>query len=122
MRSGNPTTRTYTIKVTLRNAPPQIRFGMSMGGRWKGSLNPVVALPLSALFEKSGSPAVWIFDPQLGSAKLVPVTVARYEADTAIISSGLAKGDNVITSGINTLREGQKVRLADATPIRSADQ
>jgi len=119
---ADPTTRTYTIKVTLRNAPPQIRFGMSMGGRWKGSLNPVVALPLSALFEKSGSPAVWIFDPQLGSAKLVPVTVARYEADTAIISSGLAKGDNVITSGINTLREGQKVRLADATPIRSADQ
>ena len=43
---------------------------------------------------------------------LKSVTVARYEADTVIIASGLAKGDIVVTAGINTLREGQKVRLA----------
>jgi multidrug efflux pump subunit AcrA (membrane-fusion protein) len=45
-----------------------------------------------------------------------PVTVARYEADTVVISSGPTKGDTVITAGINTLREGQKVSLADAAP------
>jgi hypothetical protein len=82
----------------------------------------VVALPLSALFEKSGSPAVWVFDQQLGSARLKPIIVARYEADTVVISSGLAKGDTVITSGINTLREGQRVRLADAALVGSTDQ
>ena len=87
---------------------------MSIGGRWKGSPALVVALPLSVLFEKNGSPAVWVFDQQSGSATLKPVTVARYEADTVIIASGLAKGDIVVTAGINTLREGQKVRLADA--------
>jgi RND family efflux transporter MFP subunit len=119
---ADPTTRTYTIKVTLKDTPPQIRFGMSIGGRWKGSSTPVVALPLSALFEKSGSPAVWVFDQQSGIAKLKPITVARYEADTVVISSGLAKGDTVITNGINTLREGQKVRLADAAPIGSTNQ
>jgi RND family efflux transporter MFP subunit len=119
---ADPTTRTYTVKITLKDTPPQIRFGMSIGGRWNGSSIPVVALPLSALFEKSGSPAVWVFDQQLGSARLKAVTVARYEAETVVISSGLAKGDTVITSGINTLREGQKVRLADAAQIGSTDQ
>jgi multidrug efflux pump subunit AcrA (membrane-fusion protein) len=95
---------------------------MSIGGRWKGSTAPVVALPLSVVFEKNGSPAVWIFDPQSGSATLQPVTVARYEAETVVIAGGLAKGDLVITAGINMLREGQKVRLADAAPLGRIDK
>jgi RND family efflux transporter MFP subunit len=112
---ADSTTRTYTVKVTLKNPPPSIRFGMSIGGRWKGSAVPVIALPLSVLFEKNGAPAVWVFDQQSGSAALKPVAIARYDADTVVIASGLAKGDTVISAGINTLREGQKVRLADAT-------
>jgi RND family efflux transporter MFP subunit len=111
---ADPTTRTYTVKVTLKDPPAAIRFGMSIGGRWKGNSAPVVALPLSVLFERNGSPAVWVFDQQSGSAALKPVAVARYDADTVVIASGLTSGDTVIAAGINTLREGQKVRLADA--------
>jgi RND family efflux transporter MFP subunit len=111
---ADSTTRTYTVKVTLKDPPPSLRFGMSIGGRWKGSPAEVVKLPLSAVFEKNGAPAVWVFDRQSGSATLKPVSVAQYEADTALIAGGLARGDMVITAGINTLREGQKVRLADA--------
>jgi RND family efflux transporter MFP subunit len=119
---ADSTTRTYTVKVTLEDPPPSLRFGMSIGGRWKLSPAPVVALPLSVLFEKNGAPAVWVFDPQSGRATLKPVKVARYEADTVVIASGLAKADTVIAAGINTLREGQKVRLADAAPGRSTER
>jgi RND family efflux transporter MFP subunit len=119
---ADATTRTYTVKVTLKDPPPSLRFGMSIGGRWKGNTAPVVALPLSVVFEKNGSPAVWVFDPQSGSATLQPVAVARYEAETVVIAGGLAKGDLVITAGINTLREGQKVRLADAAVLGSIDK
>lgn len=109
---ADPTTRTYSVKVTLKDPPPQVRFGMSIGGRWKGSAVPVVALPLSALFEKNGAPAVWVFDQGSGSVALRPVTVARYEADTVIIAEGIATGDIVVTAGVNMLRENQKARLA----------
>jgi RND family efflux transporter MFP subunit len=119
---ADATTRTYAVKVTLKDPPSPIRFGMSIGGRWKGSATLLVALPLSTLFEKNGSPAVWVVDPQSGNATLRSVTVARYEADTVVIASGLAKGDTVITAGINTLREGQKVRLADAAAGGSTNQ
>ena len=34
----------------------------------------------------------------------------------------LAKGDIVVTAGINTLREGEKVRLADAAPTGSTEK
>jgi RND family efflux transporter MFP subunit len=115
---ADPTTRTYTVKVTLKDPPPRIRFGMSVGSRWKSRPALEVALPLSALFEKSGSPAVWVVDRQSDSIALKPVVVARYEADTVFIAGGLAKGALVVTAGINTLREGQKIRLADAAAGR----
>ena len=111
-------TRTYTVKVTLKNPPPQLRFGMSIGGRLKGNAALAVALPLSAIFEKNGSPAVWVLDQQSSSLTLRSITVARYEANTAIVASGLAKGDVVVTAGVNSLTVGQKVRLADAKLAR----
>jgi membrane fusion protein, multidrug efflux system len=63
---------------------------------------------------------VWLVDPSSGGVALRPVTVARYETDSVIIASGLADGDVVVTAGINTLRDGQRVRLAGASPSGSA--
>ncbi|MGE0517084.1 MAG: hypothetical protein AB7O71_24410 [Hyphomicrobiaceae bacterium] len=60
-----------------------------------------------------------MFDRPSSTATLKPVTVARYGAETVIIASGLTKGEIVISAGVNTLREGQKVRLADAAPRES---
>ncbi len=75
---ADPATRTYTVKVTLKNPPPQLRFGMSIGGRLKRRGALAVTLPLSALFEANGSPAVWVLDQRSSSLTLRPVTVARY--------------------------------------------
>ena len=119
---ADPATRTYTVKVTLKNPPPQLRFGMSIGGRLKGHTAPVVALPFSALFEKNGSPAVWVLDQQSSSLTLRPIAVARYEANIVVIASGLSKGDIVVTAGVNALRIGQRVRLAEAPSAGSNSQ
>ena len=119
---ADPVTRTYTVKVTLKNPPPQIPFGVSIGGRLKSRATLAVVLPLSALFEKNESPAVWVFDQQSASVTLRPITVARYEAKTAVIAGGLAKGDIVVTAGVNTLRVGQKVRLAETASLARNSQ
>jgi RND family efflux transporter MFP subunit len=107
-------TRTYTVKVTLKSPPPQLRLGMSLAGRVKNTWNRAVKLPLAALFDQAGMPAVWVVDPASGAVSLRPVTVARYETNAVIIATGLADGDVVITAGVNTLREGQRVQLAGA--------
>jgi RND family efflux transporter MFP subunit len=119
---ADPATRTYTVKVTLNNPPSQLRFGMSIGGRLKGKSALAVTLPLSALFEKDGSPAVWVFDPQSNRVTLRPIKIARYEANAVVVASGLIKGDVVVTAGVNTLTVGQKVRLTDATLAGSERQ
>jgi RND family efflux transporter MFP subunit len=110
---ADPTTRTYQVKVTLNNPPEQMRFGGSVVGRLKASTSPVVVLPGSALFDKGGTPAVWVFDPADESVRLKTVAVSRYETDRIIVSDGLTKGDIVVTAGVNRLRESQKVRVAE---------
>jgi RND family efflux transporter MFP subunit len=119
---ADPVTRTYTIKVTLKNPQAQLRFGMSIGGRLKGDAALAVALPFSALFEKNGSPAVWVLDQQSSSLTLRLITVARYDANTVIVAGGLSRGDIVVTAGVNILTVGQKVRLAEANLAREYQQ
>jgi len=110
---ADPVTRTYMVKVTLKNPPPQIRFGMSVSGRVKTSTAPVVVLPLGALYDQDRKPAVWLFDRASSTVKPKQVVVSRYETDKVVVADGLAKGDVVVTAGVNMLRDGQKVRLAE---------
>jgi RND family efflux transporter MFP subunit len=110
---ADPTTRTFQVKVTLDNPPPAMRFGASVMGRLKATTAPVVVLPGSAIHDKSGKPAVWLYDMAKSTVHLKPVSVARFEMDRVIVSEGLAKGDVVVTAGVNRLREEQKVRLLE---------
>jgi RND family efflux transporter MFP subunit len=110
---ADPVTRTFQVKVTLKDPPPEMRFGGSVMGRLKGSTAPVVVLPGSALFDKGNKPAVWVFDASDQTVSLKTVVIARYETDRIVVSDGLATGDIVVTAGVNLLREKQKVRLAE---------
>ncbi len=110
---ADPTTRTFQVKVTLKNPPEQMRFGGSIVGRIKSSTAPVVVLPGSALFDEAGRPAVWVVDPVSSALRLKRVAIARYETDRVVVADGLAKGDIVVTAGVNRLRENQKVRVAE---------
>ncbi|MGX9181273.1 efflux RND transporter periplasmic adaptor subunit [Mesorhizobium sp. BHbdii] len=103
-------TRTFQVKVSLRNAPNEMRFGSSVAGRVNESGAPVVVLPGSALFDKGGKPAVWIVGAS-SAVELKPVVIARYETERVVVSGGLAEGDVVVTAGINRLREHEKVRI-----------
>lgn len=112
---ADPTTRTFQVKVTLENPPEAMRFGATIAGRLKTVTAPVVVLPGSALFDKAGTPAVWIVNPADNKVKLKPITVARFDAEKVVVSDGLAKGDIVVTAGVNRLREDQAVKLIEGT-------
>jgi RND family efflux transporter MFP subunit len=109
---ADPNTRTFQVKVTLKDPPDQMRFGASIVGRRKGTSAPSVVLPAGALFDKTGEPAVWVVEKS-GELELKTVAVARYETDRVVISDGIAKGDVVVIAGVNRLRERQKVRIAE---------
>ena len=110
---ADPTTRTYEVRVALPNAPEQMRLGASITGSVSIDQGALVALPATALFQSEGKPAVWIVDPAALTVQLKPVAVARYTSDQIILSSGVAKGDIVVTAGVQKLIPGQKVRLLE---------
>ena len=109
--SADPATRTFRVKTTLLNPPPDLRLGLNTIVTLKTSQSASgIVIPASALFEKDRKPAVWIVKPDQ-TVELRPVAVARYETDAVVVSSGLQKGDRIVTAGTHKLLVGQKVRL-----------
>jgi RND family efflux transporter MFP subunit len=111
---ADPTTRTFTVRVSLPDAPPQMRLGANVVGSVTMNEGMAVTIPGSALFQKDGQPAVWLVTKD-GTVQLKPITVERYQGDTVVVGSGLAQGDVVVTGGVQKLLPGQKVRLMQAS-------
>src|SRR5215469_8580331 len=111
---ADPETRTYTVRVSLPEAPPQMRLGANVVGAVTLEEGQTVAIPGSALFQKDGKPAVWLVEKD-STVQLKPITVQRYQGDSVVVGDGLAQGDVVVTAGVQKLLPGQKVALMDAS-------
>lgn len=77
-------------------------------------------VPATALFAHEGESSVWLLRPD-GTVGRRAVAVERLTGDgTAVVASGLAAGDRIVTSGVHRLHEGQQVKprpAASATNI-----
>ena len=108
---ADPATGTYVVKVGLDNPPDTMRLGSTVIGSVALSPERGVRIPGTALIQVDGKPAVWVVDPTTKTVTARPVTVVRYDAASAIISSGLQNGDIVVSVGTHALRPGQPVKL-----------
>src|SRR5215469_13673111 len=111
---ADPTTRTFTVRVSLPEAPARMRLGANVVGSVTVNQGRNITIPGSALFQKDGQPAVWLVTKD-GTVQLKPITVERYQGDAVVVGSGLAQGDVVVTGGVQKLLPGQKVRLMQAS-------
>ena len=114
---ADPTTRTYTVRVSLPSAPPQMRLGANVVGSVTLDQAQRITIPGSALFQKDGKAAVWLVEKD-HTVELKPITVQRYQGDSVVVGSGLAEGDVVVTAGVQKLLPGQKVALMDTNAPR----
>lgn len=105
-------TRTFAVRVSVPQAPPAARVGMSAtvalaAGRDEG----LVLLPLAALVRDGQGAFVWVVDPKTSRVARRDVRVGEFREDGATILSGLAAGDVVVSAGVHKLRAGEPVRL-----------
>src|SRR5215467_932412 len=114
---ADPATRTYAVRVSLPEAPLQMRLGANVVGSVTLEQGQTVAIPGSALCQKDGKPAVWLVEKD-NTVQLKPISVQRYQGDSVIVGDGLAQGDVVVTAGVQKLLPGQKVALMDASAAR----
>lgn len=109
---ADPVTRTHTIRVALENPPEVMRLGVSVMGSVKVPSVAVVELPRSALLEESGKTLVWLVDARDRTVHRKEIVAALSGKEGyVIVSEGLSKGDVVVTAGIHSLKDGERILL-----------
>ena len=75
-------------------------------------VSQLVAIPLSAVFDKNGSSVVWVYNPTSATVSLREVDVKQLlKSGDAIIQAGLQAGEIVVSAGVHSLEEGMKVEV-----------
>jgi RND family efflux transporter MFP subunit len=114
--NADPATRTFAAKITILEPDAAVKLGMTanvvLGDRAGGE---VITLPLTALTQVDGKPAVWVVDPQTSQVNLRPVAVGAYREDGVTVRDGLHTGEVVVTAGVHKLLPGEKVRVMSET-------
>jgi multidrug efflux system membrane fusion protein len=121
--SADPTTRTFLVKADMGDAVPgtAIRLGQTATVLLELPRTAGIAkLPLSALKEEQGRTIVWLVDRASMTVRAQVVQVAGADGNEAVISSGLAPGQIVVTAGVHVLNPGQKVRFYVEPGARAA--
>jgi len=107
----DPATRTFAVRVSILTPDPAMQWGMTANVVLRGEgIANVAVLPLTALYQRDGKPAVWIYDPATQKVSLRPIEIGPYREDGVVILSGLNVGDLVVTAGVHKLTAGQTVR------------
>ena len=116
---ADPVTRTYAARVSLKEADPRLPLGMSANVRFPSAApgtNKLI-VPLTAIFQQGQRPAVWKVGAD-NTVALQAVSVAEYTDRGAVVTAGLAGGEQIVTGGVNLLSAGEKVRVV--TPAAPA--
>ncbi len=102
--------RTLHVRGRITNPTDTLRAGMAfrIEMRFPGDTYPSVN-PLAIQWGTNGS-YVWAIRD--GKAKQTPVTIIRRSTDSVLVNGPLVAGDNVVTEGIQTVREGADILIA----------
>ena len=103
--------RTLRVEATLPNEQGRLIAGMtfSVEVRIPGEKLPVIP-GLAIQWDRSGA-FVWALTAD-NTARRVGVTIRRRENDTVAVEADLKEGDRVVIEGMQTIREGAAVSLA----------
>jgi multidrug efflux system membrane fusion protein len=110
-------TSTYPIKVTLIDPSSEIKSGMSANvtfnfGTTNSEINRLI-VPAKAVGEDSNGQFVFLIEgkDQVGTVKKQPVKIGALTTEGFEILEGLKFGDQIATAGLQTLLDGQEVKL-----------
>jgi multidrug efflux system membrane fusion protein len=110
--NADPTTRTFAVRITVLDPDANVKLGMTanvaLGDRTR---EDAITLPLTALTQIDGKPAVWIVDPQTSKVNLRIVAIGAYREEGVIVREGLKPGEVVVTAGVHKLLAGETVRV-----------
>jgi multidrug efflux system membrane fusion protein len=117
----DPSTGTVELKARFDNADQKIWPGQFVNVKLiLQTLKQVTTVPLSAI--NHGPQGAYVYVDNGGKAQVRPVKVATTQGALAVIDSGVAVGEKVVTDGQMTLKNGSMIRVlpANKAPPASA--
>lgn len=110
---ADPTTRTRRLLVTLSEAPEVFRLGTTVTLTLTTAAAPSIELPGTAVLQQDGREYVWVIDPAARTVSRREIKIAERRGAFVRVAEGLAAGTRVATAGVNSLKPGQSVKIAD---------
>ena len=115
--SADPVTRTYRVTFGFAN-PEDANISPGMTGSVvvdrasiDGSGTTGISIPLGAIVaDDDGNPHVWIVDAMTMRVSKRAVEIGELSEGNARIPSGLASGDEIVVSGVNSITDNMLIR------------
>lgn len=113
------TTRTYPVTMQL-DQPKDVKIVPGMAAVVRGKLDELLAsaarklaVPAEAIFtpETEKQNYVWVVDADAGTVSRRKVVTGELTTGGVSITDGLKPGEWIVTAGVHSLQEGQKVRI-----------
>lgn len=121
-------TRTYRARFSIQEPPSDIHLGMTASVSWSEDLNSNsdaslavstdfrTSIPSSAIIQHEGRSAVWLAEPEKSNPNVYRIRpriiqVESYGDHMIEVSDGLAKGQLIVSAGVQKLDEAIRVRV-----------
>lgn len=115
--AADTNTSTYPVRVTIENPSDAIKSGMAANITFDFSENKtnetILVVPANAVGEDSNGRFVFLVEEtgEITKVKKHKITIGNLTAEGFEIKSGLKAGQKIATAGLQTLLDGQEVRL-----------
>jgi RND family efflux transporter MFP subunit len=111
--SADQVTRTRRVKIALEAPPAMFRLGTTITAELEGPEVTALLVPQASVLERDGKPHVWLADAEKGEVHLRSIETGASAGRYVRVTSGIVAGDRIVTAGIHSLEEGQKVRIGN---------
>lgn len=79
---------------------------------YKAGEEPLLQVPLSAVFEENGETMVWVYLPEEQKVTGRRIKIRQIlKNGTAVLEKGVESGERVVSAGVHKLKEGMAVKL-----------
>ena len=123
IKAGANYNQLFTARFRFKEKPLSgLAPGMSMTVtiRFRPDTLQLAVVPISSLFQRKDTSFVWCYDAKNQTVHAVKVRVESLQKDgSAWIKSDLQPGQKIVSAGVNSLKEGQSVKLLP--PISSSN-
>jgi membrane fusion protein (multidrug efflux system) len=113
-RAVDAQTGTIRVRFTFSNPKNQLRAGMSGTLLVKTEIKDALVIPYKAVTEQLGEFFVYKVNED-NKVTQQRIFILKQLGNTLILKEGLSRGDVIVTEGVQNLREGSTIQVAEAS-------